>query len=238
VATWQNLVDGALRSIGQLASGDSPSTQENTDALVTLNAFIGHLSAKLGPIHMETTESLTWASGSASRTIGSSGDLNTGRPQKILAAYSRASNIDTVIEIITHRQYQDIPDKTTTSTLPLYLAYNPTTASSRGTLFMYPVPSASVTLVLTSLKPLDTVGALSETVTLPPGYEAMVRHNLALWFSSEYGALPNPMLVDLARRTMTEILHRNIVQGQQPMRNDPLVPGQGSTYNGRAGFNI
>ncbi len=225
MATYQNISDGAMVMIGRLASGESPTTAENADALIILNELLDTWSAEIGPVYGETAESLTWATGQATRTIGVSGNLNTARPQKILAAAATISTVDYPIPLITDQEYQAISNKTQTSSIPLFLAYNPTFASSLGTLYMWPVPSSAITLLLTSVKPLTAVSALSGTVTLPPGYSEALRYNLALRYASYFGAQLDPFIVKHAADTKRNLIVSNMEP--QPMQMDPLMPGSG-----------
>lgn len=228
MATWQNSVDGALRLVGRLASGESPTTQENTDYLQVVKEFLGFLTAKVGPIAFETTDALTWTGAQASRTIGTSGDFNVARPIKILLGqYRDASNFDfPPLKIITHQEYQAITgDKALAADIPLYLAYNTTIASSLGTLFVWPVPASNWSFRLTSLKPITEPSALSETITMPPGWEEMIRYNLAIRFAPENGRDLFPFVYEHAQDTLIAIMPDRT----EPMEMDPMAPGGDST---------
>jgi hypothetical protein len=226
MATYQNLVDGALRICGRLASGASPTSQENTDYLQVLNEMLAGWSARLGPVFSETIESLTWTGGQASRTIGTSGNFNTARPQQVLAAYYRdSSSIDNPIGLISHREYQGIWDKTEARDNPSYLAYLPTNSSNQGTLFVWPVPASDWTFRLVSLKPLGVV-ALSDTVTLPPGYEEAIRWNLAPRLAPENGAGLPPTVFEMATNTLAALISLNDSETSE-MIHDPMAPGGG-----------
>lgn len=228
MATGHDLIEAALGIVGRLSSGESATTQERADYVLEFNRMLGSWNVELGPIFFETLDSLTWTSGNASRTIGVSGDFNVARPQQIISAFYRSGTTDFPIQIITHQEYQEIPDKATTGNTPIYLAYNPTFASSLGTLFMYPTPSESITLRLNSRKPIaDITGA--GTVTLPPGYEDAIVYNLARRLASRNGARLTPEDMQMAIRLKQNLIESNI-QFQPPKMN-PLAPGQQSTYN-------
>ena len=196
--------------------------------------MFGAWSAKLGPLFFETTESLIWTDAAASMTIGTSGGFNTSRPLEILAAQIRSGTADYDLAIITHQEYQAIPDKATTSALPTYLAYNPTFASSLGTLFMWPVPNGAQTFRLTSKKPLaDAVGA--STVALPPAWEDAIVLNLAVRFADgEFSAqIPDSLRRDALDAYRTIKIANMVLQ---PAGIDPLTPGV--TRAGRSVWNI
>lgn len=223
MATYHDLIEAALRKIGRLASGESASTAERADGVLELNRMLGTWSAKLGPVFCETNESLTWADAQASRTIGTGGNLATDRPQEILFAQLRVGTVDYDLEIITFQEYQAIANKSETSTLPQYLAYNPAFTSSLGSLYMWPVPNGAQTLLLTSKKPLAAaVGA--STVVLPPGYEDAITLCLAVRFADgDFAAEISPGLRMEAKDAFRALVIANIVV--QPSTIDPLTPG-------------
>ncbi len=224
MATWQNSLDGALRLCGRLASGESPTTTENTDYLQVVKEFVSHLSALVGPIAFETLDALTWTGGQASRTIGASGNFNTARPVKVLLGQFRdSSGFDfPPLTLITHLEYQAIVgDKALASGIPLYLAYNPTIASSLGTLFVWPVPPSDWSFRLTSLKPITAPAALSETITMPDGWEEMIRYNLAPRVAAENGAILSPYVYEHAQETLMAVMPDRT----QSMQMDPMAPG-------------
>ncbi len=224
------MVTGGLRLIGRLASGDSPTTQENADLLIVLNEVIDSLSVELGPIFSETLDSLTWTGGSASMSIGASGDFNVARPQKILSAFYRFQSVnDYALKLVTHQEYQQIVIKGLSVDFPQYLAYNPTFTNSLGTLFIWPIPVANATIRLNSFKPLGTVAALSDTITLPPGYQEMLRYNLAVRFGAEYGLSVPPEVAEIAAQAKFSIARLNDVV--EPADIDPMAPGQSSAVD-------
>lgn len=223
MSTGHELIEAALRRIGRLGTGDSASAGELANGVLEFNRMLSNWSATVGPIYAETTESLTWASGQASRTIGSGGNLDTARPIQILRAALTVSAIDYDLDLITHQEYQAKQDKSTTSELPTQLAYNPSFASSRGALYMYPVPSAAVTLLLTSKKPItDIVGA--SAVTFPPGYDDAFVLELTVRFADgEYAANIPDSLRQMAIDAKAALIRLNDIT--EPMYPDPMAPG-------------
>ncbi len=236
MATGNSLVTDTLSRIQYLPSGGTDTATELSDGVAEINRMLGGWNAEMGPIFAETLDSLTWTGGNASMTIGVSGDFNVARPQKILGAqYRDAANVDYTMTLITHQEYQATVVKTIQTTIPAYLAYNGTFSSAQGTLFIWPVPSASFTFRLNSLKPIaDLTGA--GTVTLPPGWEDAIIMNLAIRLADVYGAEVTPMMLQMAIEAK-----RAIVESSLQFQNghmDPLAPGQSNRYNPRAYWNI
>lgn len=236
MATGNSLVTDTLSRIQYLPSGGTPTSTELSDGVAELNRMLGGWNAEMGPIFAETLSSLTWTGGSATMTIGTSGDFNESRPMKIIGAqYRDAANVDYNLSIISHRQYEETTTKTIQTTIPAYLAYNPTYTSSLGTLYIWPVPSASFTFRLNSLKPIaDLTGA--GTVTLPPGFEDAIIMNLAIRFADLYGAEVTPIMISMAIESKKAIVEAAIQF--QNGKIDRLAPGQANGYNPRAYWNI
>lgn len=231
MASWNDLFDAALQEIGRADTGTG-ATADRTFCLGHLNRMLSGWSTEIGPLHFETTESLTWASGEVSRTIGSGGALNTSRPERIIAAqYRDSANLDHDLNIITHQEYQAIENKTLSTSEPRDLAYNPTIASGYGTLFLWPVPSSSLAFRLTSWKPFAAITDQTATVVLPSGYENAIVFNLAVRIASAFGAQLSDVTRNEAIKAKRALLIANIVQ--QPARMDPMAPGQGSGSDGR-----
>lgn len=228
--TGHERVEAALRRIGRLGSGETATAAELADGVSEANRMLDVWSAKIGPIHSETTEALTWAAGQASRTIGTGGSLDTSRPQQILQASITVDSIEHPIDVITHQAYQAKTDKTLTSTIPYELAYNPTFATGRGTLFMYPIPSGALTLNLTSLKPLTAIVGASSAL-FPPGYDDAFVLNLAVRFADgEFAATIPQSLRDLAVDALVTLERLNDIT--EEMQPDPMTPGLcGGSWN-------
>lgn len=229
-------VSAALQKIGRLASGDSATTQELIDYLAEGNRMLGTWNSKLGPIFFETLDSLTWTGGLASMTIGTGGALNTTRPLEIIGAqYRDSGNIDYDINIVTHREYQELSTKTLTSTMPVYLAYNPTIASGYGTLFIWPVPAANITLRLNSKKEIAAITS-GGTISLPPGWEDAFVNNLSLRLCDFNGTDPTQTLVQAASDSYKAIVESAV--DLRTLKLDPMLPGQRGQYSPRAYWNI
>ena len=67
MATAQTLIDRSLRLIGALASGESPTTAESNDALITLNGLV---SAWLSDKDMTVTTLVAYATLATSQSLG------------------------------------------------------------------------------------------------------------------------------------------------------------------------
>ena len=225
--TARELITASLRLLGVKGSGDTLDSTEDSELIVILNDLLEGLANEGLFVPSRTIETLSWASGNASRTIGSGANLNTARPLRIEQAYIRDGNTDYPLDLVSVVDYEAIYDKTVTNSLPRYLAYNPT--ATAGTLYMWPVPSASVTLGLVSFKPF-TAPAIGDTLAMNPGYNRMLRYNLAIELAPEYGKQAPQEVIAIAESTKDALRNLNLVVPQ--MGFDGAIPGvDDSTWN-------
>jgi hypothetical protein len=175
MSTVRELVTDAFSEAGILAQGESLSAEDGAYALRKLNRLIESWSADGILVYKKVQESLTVsASGS---TIGTSQTLNTEAPIQIESAKITVSDIDYDVELINSKQYADIASKAQTGR-PTKLYYE-----GRGTgakIYLWPAPDQSYSLKLFSTKKIASFTGLSDSVTVPAGYERMIVSNLAV----------------------------------------------------------
>jgi hypothetical protein len=202
--TAQTLIKAALRSIGVIAPGETPTDDEIQDGLEALKFMFRHWSANDIRIYSVTVENFP-LTGATSYTIGSSGTFNTVRPASIRGAYVRdAYNFDNPLKIIDEAKYRELHLKTIVATAG-YLWYNPT--YPLGTIYLYPLDGS--TIYLHSLKPLSDPSAITTDVAFPPEYDEAIKFNLAVRLAPEYGKEPLQMCMALAASAMKDIETRN-----------------------------
>lgn len=208
MATSQTLIDRAMRLIGAIASGESPTPQESADALVALNAMISSWQTEKLYVYAFVDTAFTLIPTDSSYTVGPAGNFNlTPRPSKIESVYVRANNIDYPVEMIDVDKWNSIPDKTTTSDIPIYAYYEPSLAT--GTLQLWPVPNTAYSLRIVTWTTLAELAALSTTVTLPQGYERALAYNLAIEIAPEYEKEASPSVQGIAMESKASIKRAN-----------------------------
>lgn len=177
-----------MRLASVIGVGEPLSADEAADGLTALNALMDSLWNERMAVYSIRQDSASWASGNASRTVGSGGNINITRPVRVENVFFRDSaNVDHPVEILRDRDlYDAIPVKATTSSYPMAVFYDP--AYPLATLYAYPVPSQTLTVYIDSWQQLQSFTALTTAVSLPPGYEEMLAFNLAVTFAPEFGA--------------------------------------------------
>lgn len=187
MATALDLMTRALRIIKVYGTGETLSDAEAADGLVALNAMLEDWANEHLMIYAATLDSITLTPSLATYTIGPTGTTVTTRPVSIdPGTYLDINGISYPLDIVTLDQYNSVTLKTLNSSIPEYIFYNPTFPDASVTL--YPVPSVAATLKLWTWKPLSTFSALTDVVTLPPGYTNAIVYNLAEYLAPEFGA--------------------------------------------------
>jgi hypothetical protein len=221
VTTALQLIQGALGYAGEYDPGETLSSADSQGGLADLNSMLDAMATERLLVYQIVQATNSWASGTASKTIGSSGTINVARPNYIQSAFIRdSSSYDRELVILRERElYDSIILKTQQSTLPEYLFYDP--AYPLGTIYLYPVPSETVTLLYNTWQILQSFAATSTDLALPPGYKEMIETNLCIRLAPKYGKRVPPEVMLLARDSLARIRRLNAPEGI--MRLDPGI---------------
>lgn len=212
MATAQTIVDRALRLIGAIASGDSPTAAESADALIALNAMISSWQTERLMVYALVDTAFTMSASDNSYTVGPAGNFAlTPRPQKLENVFVRNASIDYPVELVESDKWFSIPDKTSESDIPIYAYYDTTLAT--GTLLLWPVPNAAYSLHIVTWMTVLELAALATTITLPQGYERALAYNLAIEIAPEYEKEPANSVIAVAAESKAAIKRAN----QRPM---------------------
>lgn len=234
--TALDLIKSSLRLIGVLASGETPTAAESADALVILNNMIESFSNEGLMIYETSRDEHTLTAAQNPHTIGSSGgNITADRPLEIYRAsiITTDSDVEYPIDVFkSEREWQEVSDKTIESTIPYYLWYE--REFPLGKTWLYPVPSESGTLVLYTPKALSTLAGSATEISLPLGYERMLRYNLALDLGPEYGKSVPQSVIDIAKESKAAVKRTN--KKVRYLKCDPAVVS-GGHYNIRTGRN-
>lgn len=204
MATVQTLVNRAARLLGQIQPNTDLAADESADALVAVNAMLDTWRNDRLMCYALRDEAITLTNGTNPYTIGSGGNLSTDRPVQIENAYVLASNIRYAVQIITEEEYHAIPDPTTSASWPDRIWYQP--SMSVGNLYNYPVSNGTAaTLQVITRTPVLAFVALTDSVTLPPGWEEAITSNLALALAPEYNTMPSPMVLKMAKQSLNKL---------------------------------
>ena len=229
--TANDQIVGALRVLGILAEGETPSAATAQDALMALNQMIDSWNTERLAVFNTQDPTYLWTPGLKTQTLGPSGDFVGNRPIMIDdATYFRdpANGISFGIKLINQQQYDGIAVKTVTSTYPQVMWIN--MEYPNITMTIYPVPTKVLEWHFISVEELMSVPSLSTNILMPPGYLRAFKYNLACEFATEFGIEPP---ANVARIAMTS--KRNLKRINNP---DDIMSLPYSIVATRQRFNI
>lgn len=185
VSTVNDLVRGSLQALGVVAAGETLSGSDADLALEFLNGLLGQFEAEQFMLPWRTRTTATLTASQSSFTVGSGGNINVVRPVYFdeIKFLDTSTDPDTEYPLVslTDDAYANIPQKAATAAYPSHYYYNPTFTSARGTLIPWPIPTtATLQWVLYTQTAIARFTALTDSFSLPPAWERMLRTNLAV----------------------------------------------------------
>jgi len=192
-------INRALRLLGVLAEGETPSAATSQDALTALNQMTDSWNTERLSVFSTQDQVFTWPSGSISRTLGPSGNFVGNRPVLLdEATYFRdpSTNVSFGIKMINQQQYDGIAVKTVTSTYPQVLFINMTYPDID--MYIYPKPTRELEWHFISVEELSNPASLVTELLFPPGYLRAFVYNLAMEIAPEFGVEPSPQVQRIA----------------------------------------
>ena len=197
-------INRALRLLGVLAEGETPSAATAQDSLMALNQMIDSWSTERLSVFSTIDQIINWPVGSINETLGPSGTLtrlNGTAVRPILvddATYFKdpGTGVSYGIKLINQQQYNGIAVKTVTSTFPQVMFVNMTYPDVD--LFIYPRPTRLLEWHFISVEELTQPANLSTDILFPPGYLRAFTYNLACEIAPEFGVEPSPQVKRIA----------------------------------------
>ncbi len=196
-ATRDSIITRALRVIGAIGQGETPSTVALTEASQALNDLVKEWQADGMQLWKYNTSSgIVYIAAQTAYAIGTgAAGSNQVAPLKIVQAFNRnnTTNLDQPILLITEHDYQMLGNKTSPGT-PNQLYYfppGPPSTEMVGKIIVYPVPDANAaanfTLIVVGMFPLDDFTAAGDLADFPSFYYNALVWGLADQLSYEYG---------------------------------------------------
>jgi len=192
-------INRALRLLGVLAEGETPSAATSQDSLTALNQMIDSWNTERLSVFNTQDQMYTWPAGQITRTLGPSGDFTGNRPVLLDdATYYRdpGTNVSFGIKFINQQQYDGIAVKTVTSTYPQVMWIN--MEYPNITMTVYPKPTRDLEWHFISIEELSQPATLTTDILFPPGYLRAFTYNLAMEIAPEFGIEPSPQVTRIA----------------------------------------
>lgn len=229
MATALDSIKRAMRLIGVLSIGETPSDDESADGLTALNAMLDSFANDKQVIYAPSLDVIAWAPSTSSYTVGPTGTVATVRPVSLLTScYFDWGGVSYPLEPISVDEYNEISLKGLNTTIPQYIWCNPTFPDS--TITLWPTPSTAISVKLWSTKVLQSIPTLTTDLPLPPGYQDFIDFNLAERLAPEYERQVPMAVAKHAMLTRKTLARTNFVPLQMS------YPAASLPHNGQ--FNI
>ena len=185
--TRDQIITAALRKLGVIAEGQTPSSTNLTDGQYAVNGAIAQLRSIGMPLWAKSEYTFTPVTNVY--TIGTSFTLDTQFPVRLLQAYRTSNNTKIPMELIAREDFNILPANT--SSPPLKLNYQP--FINYGRIALWPIPDSTntdtVTIVYQRSFQYFTTG--TETADFPEEWQIPLVYTTAVLLAPEWG-LPLP----------------------------------------------
>lgn len=205
--TARDIINGSLRLIGVLSSGETATADEQNDALLVLNEILDTWSINGYFNNTPTREVFSLIPSQGKYTIGIGADLNTIAPISIEQAKLKVGSTEYDLEDLLDSEWASIPDKTIQSEYVAKFYYAKTLPVHE--INLYPIPLSAYELVLYSYKSLPKFSSINDDLIFPTNYTKALRYNLALELAPEYGKAISPVIAAAANESISQIARIN-----------------------------
>ncbi len=231
MTTARDIITLALFDAGIFATGTTPSGTDINNGLIRLNEMIAQWQRQRWLIYVLRDVSLAMT-GALSYTIGTGGNFNVTRPDRLEAAYIRQTTPaapnqpDWPLELVQSREaYSNIVLKQLGS-FPRYIFYE--SSFPLGRVYPWPLPTSLYELHLLLKEVLQTFANLSDVFAMPEEYKAALRWNLVKIFLIAYRLPADEEVNKQAASSLNIIRNAN---AQIPTLRMPLELVRPGLYN-------
>lgn len=199
-----DIIKSALRKLGVIAQGQSPSAEDTTNAAMALNTVIAMLRTKGLPLWARRSYVLPMTANKTTYTFGVGQEIDTAYPVHLLQAIRKDANSGAPInmDIVPNYNFQSLPVQP--SGPPIQVSYQPQVNS--GVLSVWPTPDSysqsNVTITLTYQVPFQYFNSSTDTLDMPEEWYLAVIYQLAVALAPEWG-VPLPDRGELKQQAKT-----------------------------------
>lgn len=201
-STWTvaEVVTAAFKKIKVGISGETLASEDLTAGIDTLQLMLRTWAAKGIRLWLNQTQSVTLVAGTAAYTLST-------RALDVSQAYTRVSDQDEPVQLLTREEYERLPDKTVTG--KPYAAWIDRTRTAT-TATVYPVPTAAdvtagTTLRLVNKRMIQDVTAGSDDIDFPPEWIETIVYNLAMRLAPDFGQAVDPGIAMMAKELYDDL---------------------------------
>jgi hypothetical protein len=191
--TRDQIIRGALRLVGGLAQGETPTPDQYTEAAEALNLLVKAWMADGLHLWAMKEQAVPLTALVNSYNIGLGQTVNVAKPIRVVQAYLRTTgNVDIPMRIITRDEYTRLGNKVS-SGRPIQIWYEP--LNGYGVIHVFPTPTSadvtSSTLYIVYQRPFEDFDASADTPDFPQEWQEALKYGLAVRLATEYGVPPN-----------------------------------------------
>ena len=222
MTTVADQINGALRLLGVLAEGETPSAAMAQDSLSAFDQMVDSWNTERLAVFSTQDQTYFWPAGERIQTLGPTGDfvyvIGTQSDVPIITQNDQYLSLEDN-NVVPAQQRPILLDDSTyfrdPSTNVSYgikfinqqqyngIAVKTVTSTYPQVMFtnmtypnitmaVYPVPSKTLEFHFVSVQKLLDPATLSLELLMPPGYLRAFRYNLALELAPEFGVAPSP----------------------------------------------
>lgn len=214
----------AMRLIGALAVGETPTSDEANTGFEMLNDILEGWSLENLAVWGAADQTFNTVQGQAVYTIGPGGNFDTVRPVAIFGGFCNFGGVDFEIQVIDQAAYNRIALKSQQQPIIEQMLY--VNEAPLGLLTFYPTPSTNIPVTLSIGRILTQIPTLTTPLVYPPGYSRALRYALAVMIAPEFGIEPSPTIIGIARQSLGAIKVANM-GGPRTMTFDGVLTGDG-----------
>ena len=199
--TRNEIIQSALRKLGVLAEGQTPSTQNYSDGAMALNTVVAQLKAIGMPLWARSEYTFTPTTNSY--TIGTGMTLSTPFPVKLLQAFRTDTGAKIPLEIVAREDFNILP--TSSNGSPIKINYQ--SFVNYGTISLWPTPTSTNTATITLVyqRPYQYFTTSTETMDFPEEWYNAIIYHLAVRLAPEWGVpLPDRQMLLQEAKMYTE----------------------------------
>lgn len=224
--TAGQIIEDALGLTNAVGVDQTLTADEISDGLRAFNDLLEIFSTQNLAVYGQANQTFNTISSQAVYTIGTGGDWNTVRPERIEApGYSVVNTVSYPVLPMSQDEYDGIPFKNQPQEFPnRYLYVN---SFPLGIVTLWPIPNAitPVTFVLDRI--LTAISSAGAAVSWPPGYAMVFKYKLAILLAPLFGKklADYPDVVAIANSSFADVCRAN--KKRRLLTYDPALMQRG-----------
>lgn len=186
------IVKAAMRKIGALAAGQTPSTEELTNGTEALNNLVAEFQTLGMPLWSKKLYTITMVTGQKTYTLGVGQTINTPYPLKVIQAWIELSSGLTSRQPLEDKSVYDynlLPVDSAATGSPAAYMYQP--FLNYGVLSIWPAPDSTTAstkiLTISYMAPFEDFVSASDTPYFPKEWNNALIYGLASLLAPEFG---------------------------------------------------